>query len=206
MQIKDPDGDAGRIKDGLLHTRSVGFSEQRYQSEVQGNAYQTFGTTADVGGGTHPILLLVNDDTTGLVLVVTYIRVLAVNIATTGAFGAGTYFTVGFDQTRNANGTVVTPVNKNRSSGKAAQVTAYSGGDLAGAGTELTLSGTEVVSDRHYPEANLKEHVWRKEGSIILTQGKSICLKLVTDFTTGYAYGRISFVMAKKFPTITPVS
>jgi hypothetical protein len=180
---------------------AVGFSEQRFQSELKGNAYQVWGTTADAAAAEQALLFLQNDDNTGLILVVTYIRLLAINLATTGSFGAGTYFTVGFDQSRTSDGTVVTPVNMNRSSGKTATVTAYSSGDLAGAGTALVLSpaANAAVADRHYPEANLKELRYEKQGSIVLTEGKSITLSLVTDFTTGYAYGRISFVMAKPF-------
>jgi hypothetical protein len=184
----------------LAHTLAVGFAEQRFQSEIKGTAFQVWGTTADVAAAENPLLFLQNDDTTGKILVVTYIRMVAINLATTGAFGAGTYFTVGFDQSRTSGGTAVTPVNMNRSSGKIASVTAYSSGDLAGAGTAVVLSpaANAAVSDRHYPEGNLKELVYRKEGSIILAQGKSITLSLVTDFTAGYAYGRIAFVMADR--------
>lgn len=200
--LNDPNGTPQRVNaDRLAHGLSVGFAEQRFQSEVKGNAYQVWGTTADVAAAENPLLFLQNADNTGLILVVTYIRLLAISLVTTGAFGAGTYFTVGFDQSRTSDGTAVVPVNMNRSSGKTATVTAYSSGDLAGAGTAVVLSpsANAVVSDRHYPEANLKELRYEKNGSIVLTEGKSITLSLVTSFTTGYAYGRISFVMAKPF-------
>lgn len=200
--VNDPNGAPQHVDaDGLAHALSVDISEQRFQSEVRGSAFQVWGTTADAAAAENPLLFLQNDDNNGLLLVVTYIRLLAVNLGTAGAFGTGTYFTVGFDQSRTSDGTAVVPVNMNRSSGKTATVTAYSSGDLAGAGTAVVLSpaANAAVSDRHYPSANLVELAYQKEGSIVLTEGKSITLSLVTDFTAGYAYGRISFIMATPF-------
>ena len=200
--VNDPNGAPQHVdSDGLAHALSVGFSEQRFQSEVTGNAYQVWGTTADVAAAENPLLFLKNTDNKGLILIIAYIRLLAIDLVTAGAFGAGTYFTVGFDQSRTSDGTQVTPVNMNRSSGRTATVEAYSSGDLAGAGTPVVLSpsANAAVSDRHYPSANLVELRYQKEGSIVLTEGKSITLSLVTDFTAGHAYGRISFVMSTPF-------
>ena len=197
--VNDPSGTYQEVdKHHQAHTLATMLSEQRFYSEIEGNSFQVWGTTADVGGAETPMLFLQNADNAGKILVVSYIRVAALNLGTTGSFGPTTYFTLGFDQTYTSDGTAVVPVNMNRSSGRTATVTAYSGGDLAGAGTQLVLAPTAnvAVSDRHYPKVSLEEHVWQKEGSIVLTEGKSITISLVTDFTAGYAYGRISFIMA----------
>lgn len=191
--VNGPSGTYQEVdKHHQAHTLATTISEQRFYSEVEGNAFQVWGISDDASGAEQPVLYLKNTDNTGKILVVTYIRCVALNLATTGSFGPTTYFTVGFDQVYASAGTAVVPVNLNRSSGKTATVEAYSG-----AGTlVLSPAANAAVADRHYPKVGLEEHVWVKEGSIVLTEGKSITLSLVTDFTTGTCYGRISFMMA----------
>ena len=190
--VNDPNGEFQKVdSNNQAHVLSVELSEQRFHSEVEGNAYQVWGISDDASGAEQPVLFLKNTDTTGKILVITYIRCIALNLATTGSFGPTTYFTVGFDQAFASDGTAVVPINLNRSSGRTATVEAYSGAST------LVLAPTAniAVCDRHYPEASMKEHVWTKKGSMVLTQGKSITLSLVTDFTTGTCYARISFMM-----------
>ena len=194
--VNDPDGQHQTVDgDHLAHSLAVGFSEQRFQSEVKGEAYQVWGISDDASGAEQPVLFLKNIDTTGKILIVMYIRCIALNLATTGSFGPTTYFTVGFDQAFASAGTAVVPINMNRSAGHTATVEAYSGASTL----VLAPTANAAVADRHYPEASMKEHVWRKEGSIVLKQGRSITLSMVTDFTTGTCYGRISFIMAEPF-------
>ncbi len=192
--VNGPNGTPQTVDgDNNAHVLATNFSEQRFQSEVNGRAYQVWGISDDASGAEQPILFLRNTDTDDKVLIVTYIRCVALNLGTTGSFGPTTYFTVGFDQTYGSAGTAVVPVNMNRSSGRTANVQAYSGASTL----VLAPTANAAVSDRHYPKVSLEEHVWRKEGSVVLTQGQSITVSLVTDFTVGTCYARISFLMAQ---------
>lgn len=174
-------------KEGNLATRAVVHELQHYYSREKGQVYQVIGDSASITSGTNTLLHIRNDSTTHA-MVVSYVRMQAVDLAGgTVPPAVGTYFQMGFGTTYTSGGTAVTPVNTNNSSGNTAGVTAYDG--------KPTVGGTFVEIDRWYPDSDADEQTYNKHGSVILGKNDALEIRLVTDNTSGTGYCRITFAM-----------
>ena len=186
-----------RIKDGTglsysakvdssnrLTTAAVTTSGQSYFSRINEDAYQVWGQV-NIDTSSTPILYLENTSS-NKDLVVTYIRVATAGAADTNP---NAYFAIMADCEYVSGGAVVTPINMNVGSARAAEALCYSGS------TALTLtSGNEI--DRNF-EANTTQ-VYNKEGSLILKTGASMCIHHIGSTVSGVAYARISFYYKNK--------
>ena len=172
--------------DKLLGALSVTTPPQFYISCAKKQAYQVNYVHTISGAGTETVFHFANNDA-NRDAVFTYIRLQPINLATTGAFGSGTYFLLKEGQTVSSGGTAVTPVNMNFGSNNTASVTVTA--------NNPTLAGTATEFDRWYPGANLEMLAFNKEGSLIVPQNANMTIKIVTDFTSGSVIARASFVM-----------
>lgn len=190
MEIRISNHDDGTIAgvtpENQLKVEAENLPLQHYVSRVNQNAYQVWGTATPVNG-TVTVLHIKNTDPNNYA-VVTYIRVGAIGLAGgTAPPAAANYFEIAFDRTVSSGGTAVTAVNVNRSSGKTALITATHNGP--------TMTGTAVVSDRHYLQAQGDETVHTKAGSMILGLNDTLEVRFISDNTSGTLYSRITFLM-----------
>lgn len=174
-------------KDGDLATRAIVHELQHHHSREEGQVYQLIGDDVTIASGTNTLLHIRNDSSTHAV-VISYIRMQAVDLAGgTTPPSINTYFQLGFGTTYTSGGTAVTAVNVNRTSGNTANITAYD--------NTPTVGGTFVEADRWYPSGDGDEQVYNKHGSIILGKNDTLEIRLVTDNTSGTGYCRITFTM-----------
>jgi len=170
---------------GQINVVSLSRAPQFAVSLTDGRSYQVQGDFASVNNSTHTVLSLQNTSSTKWV-VVTYIRMQFLDFAGgTAVPDVATYWDLGFGRSRSSGGTEVTPVNMNQASGNVASVTTYD--------NNPTMTGTFTEIDRHYVKEEGEEHVFRKEGSVILGNQNSLELRITSDHTSGVAQARISF-------------
>jgi len=173
-------------KDNELVTVAHTEPLQHVLSIRDGEAYQVLGDTGSVTNTTQVILHIQNTSSTKL-LVATYIRVQAIDLAGGTALPSGqTFWQIGFGTTVSSGGAARTPTNLNRTSGNTADVTALSTPTIAGTFTEI---------DRYYSLSSEEMEVFNKQGSIVLGKNDTLDIRLTTDHTSGIAYARCTFVM-----------
>lgn len=172
---------------GQLLTQSESLSLQHFISRYDGQSYQWQFEDTGIQSATNVVGLITNNSTT-LSMVISYIRLQAVDLAGGTAIPSiNAYWSLNFDETYASGGAAGTaPVNLNRQSGKAADVTVYD--------TNPTLAGTAVEFDRLYVSSEGQDS-FSKDGAVILGAGDSMSIKLVADNTSGLAYGRVTFMM-----------
>lgn len=188
ITIKNPgSGDQAAVtRANQLLVQSENLSLQHWVSRFEENAYQAEFFDTGIGNGTNVVAFLQNTSPTRK-MVITFMRLQAVDLAGGTAIpSANTYFELGFDQTYTSGGSAVTPVNMNRGTGNTADVLAYD--------TNPTLAGTFASFDRNYV-SDEDQQTYNKEGSVILDTNDSLIVRLVTDHTSGTAYGRITFML-----------
>ena len=178
---------AGVTNENQLKTLAVTHSIQHHNSRVEGNAYQAVGEFGAINNATHTVLHISNLSSS-LDLVVTYLRLNVLGLTGGTALpDIATYFQIGFGATVDTGGTLITPVNMNQSSGKAAPVIATD--------NNPTMAGTFIEIDKWYSEGQGVENTYYKDGSIVLGVGETISVRVTSDHTTGLAYARMSFIM-----------
>jgi len=175
---------AGVTKENQLKTRAEMHALQFHTSFVNGDAYQVIHTDTGITAEDSTVLHIKNTSATKL-LAVTYVRVMDLGSVTTHAVGH--HFTLGVGDTVASGGDSITPVNVNQGSGKVAEVTVTA---------DPTEGDTFTEIDRVYTVAG-EQNVWRKEGSVILSQGDTFSVKRLST-GTGAATVRVSFVMLDK--------
>jgi len=172
---------------GQLKTISEVHSIQHHVSRIHSLVFQTLDTYASVGNTTQTILHLKNDNS-DKTMVVTFVRMQAVNLAGGTALPSiNTYFQIGFGETYTSGGTALTPINMDNSSGNASSVTVY--------GDAPTVGGTFTEFDRWYIESDSKMITFDKQGSVLLGKNNTMSIRLVTDHTSGTAYARVTFLL-----------
>ena len=183
-------GKTGRITGAnRVTTLALQVPHQMHVALVKEQAYQVQGS-ASPNNNTEGLLHLKNTSES-LYLIITYIRAQFYDFAGgTAVPNAATYFDYGHGQTYTSGGTAATPINTNAGSSNAAAVTAY---DSSAA--SLVMGGTFSSLDTYHVKEEAEMVVWRKEGSIVITPGKTFTLRITTDHTSGVAYGRVSFLM-----------
>jgi hypothetical protein len=191
FQIEDGRGKgliAAVTEGGQLLVKSENHPLQQHYSEMDGQAYQVVGDiVAGVGGAATFNVLHITNISATMKLNVTYIRLQIVDADATMP-DDGTYFQIGVGHTYTSGGTIVTPVNVNRTSGNTADANCYD--------NNPTTDGTFTEIDRYYPTGDGDTVTYNKEGSVILGLNDTIGIRCVTGDGTavGTAYARISFI------------
>jgi len=188
--ISDGEGggtSAGVNKENQLLVLAVDHTQRHHLSRVFGDAYQIIGEFAAVNNATHTVLHVINN-TTAKFFVVDSIRVQTAGLTGgTAPPDPATFFEVGFGRTVASGGSIVTPVNLNRSSGQAADITVVD--------NNPTMAGTFIASDKWYVSGDGQEHFYDKEEAIIVGIGKTMEIRVTTDNTAGSVYAKIGFLM-----------
>jgi hypothetical protein len=166
-----------------LKVISVSFPVQQHASYDEGKANQLLGVTTIAGAGTYNVLHLKNNSDTDD-MIFTFMRPAVQGLAG-GTIGSATYIELAFGGTYSAGGTVVLPVNMNRTSGVVSDITAYTGNP--------TITGTLVPFDYWHPETVTDNFVYNKNGTVILGKNDTMTVRLITDHTTGQARVRLSY-------------
>lgn len=185
MRIEDGTGQgsvAQVTKKNELRIRGAAVPIQHAAAE-EGLSFQSLSIDV-VAAGAEVVHLLQNDDDENN-LVVTYIRVQAVDLAggTAPPDGAN-YFSISKGEVYDSGGTELDEVNCNFGAAKASGAVIYN--------NDPTLAGIAEELDRWYVEAQAKELVYVKEGSIIITPGQALAIKFTTD-NAGITKTRISY-------------
>jgi hypothetical protein len=167
--------------------RSESHALQHHASHINKQAYQVIGDFLAINNDTFNLLQICNDNASKD-MVITYIRVQALDLAGGTALPAKeTYFQLGFNTEYTSGGTEVIPININRGSGNTSDVTCYD--------NNPTVTGTFLEADRWYVESDGKMMTFNKEGAVIIPPGKTFNIRITSDHTSGIAYARCSFVM-----------
>lgn len=190
VKIEDNAGASWGLKVTENHQALVQAESQELQHFVSfqnGQVYQVIGGTDDVVSGTNTLLHIRNDSST-LKAIVTFIRLQVPPVvdATPTLPGVGTYFQLGRDTLRASGGVGVEPVNMNFSSGNVADLTAFK--------DQVTVSGAFSEFDRWYP--NHEQHVFNKQGSIVMGLNDTLEIRLVSDQAAlTAAYCRVTIML-----------
>ena len=182
LQIEDGTGSGQlvEVSDNRLRAFAVNVSLTNHLSLEQAN--QTVFTvvgTAVIVSGTTVVLHVINNDPSDM-LVIDRVAVQAIPSIISGpgsAPSSGTYFSLGYGRTVTSGGTVVTPINLNRTATKVANVTATS--------SNPNMTGTFVES-----------HRW-------LVQGSGAAFELITPASNDIILGRANTVEIQYNSTIT---
>ena len=189
IQIQDGKGrgfSAGVTPDNQLTVQSENHPHQHHESAVNGQVYQASYIMTGLSASATTNVLHIKNNSSVRSLCVTFIRLSNILAGTLPAAAAN--FEIGFGQTYTSGGTLVTPVQVNRGSGNVADATVY--------GNNPTLGGTFERLDYHTIKASGDDHVYNKEGSVILSQNKTMTIRVNTDTgNTGQAYARVTFMM-----------
>ena len=172
---------------GQLLVQAENLSLQHYISRYNGQAHQTIFQDTGLTNKTN-VVGHIKNNSSFLSLVVTYIRLQIPVVAGGTALGGNVanYWSLNFGKTYSSGGTAASAVNMNRSSGNAADITAYQG--------DPVLAGTAKEFDRLYVSDNGQES-YNKEGSLILGPNDTLDLSFTTDNTSGTAYARLTYMM-----------
>ena len=184
---------AAVTRENQLFVQSENHPHQHHESAVNGQVYQVnyFITSGISASATTNVLFIKNLAATRN-LCVTYERMKAILAGTLP--DAGCYFEIGFGQTYTSGGTELSATQTNRSSANQADILAY--------GNNPTLGGSFERLDLELIKASGDPIVFNKEGSVILSQNKTMTVRLVTATGhTGSAYARVTFMMIDKDET-----
>ncbi len=180
-------GKLAKVSDERLRTFSVSSSLTNHISSEQEN--QTVFTaigTATVVSGTTVLLHIINNDPSDL-LVVDRVMIQAAGLGGTLPL-SGTYFSLGYGRTVTSGGTSITPVNLNRTSTNAADVTATS--------SNPNMTGTFVESHRWIVQSNGQafEFINAASDDIILGRSNTVEIQLNSN-TSGNILTVFKFFM-----------
>ena len=173
--------------EGQIRVVSEGHSLQHHVSRGFGLSFQVIGSSTHTGGSgsdTYTVLHIQNTSS-NLWLVVTYIRVQAI-LAVTG--DENDYFSLGFGTEYSLGGSDATPANMNRQSGNAAAATCKQSLD----DDPITVTGTFTEFDRWYTDG-ISMTTFNKEGSLILGQNNTLESR-ITTIQDGTFYTRVTFM------------
>ena len=188
FQLEDGTGTGNRAtvnSENRLLTTAINHELQHHMSFYDGQVYQVIGDHNLTSSGTKPILHITNTDP-DKDLTVSYMRVQYPD--STSVIDMDTYFQLGFGREYVSNGSIVTPVNMNASSGNDAIVECHSSNPV--------LSGSFNELDRWYCDKSMM--TFNKHGSLVLGLGNSMEWRLVTNQTSGLAYVRVTMMMMNK--------
>ena len=177
---------AAVTSENQLFVQSENHPHQHHESAVSGQVYQAGYVMTGLSASATTNILHIKNNSATRNLCVTYIRLSNILAGTLPAASAN--FELGFGMTYASGGSVVTPVQVNRGSGNVADTLVY--------GNNPTLTGTFERLDYKTIKASGDEATYNKEGSVILTQGKTLTIRINTDTgNTGQAYARVTFMM-----------
>ena len=190
LQIEDGTGTGQlvEVSDNRLRAFAVGVSLTNHISLEQDNqtVFTALGTSTVVSGTT-VLLHIINNDPSNL-LVVDRVVVQSAGLGGTLPL-SGTYFSLGYNRTVTSGGTVLTPVNLNRTATKVANVTATSGNP--------NMTGTFLESHRWLVQANgvAFELITPESNDILLGRSNTIEVQLNSN-TSGNILTIFKFFMA----------
>lgn len=180
---------AGVTKDGQLRVQAEIHELQHEISTKFGRVFQAIGT-ASLASGTVTALHIRNDDPDRNIII-SFERMAVVGASGGTAFpNASNYFSIRFNRTVSSGGSAVTPVNVNRTSGRAAVATVTQGAP--------TLAGTALEFDRWHPNKDGDREVFNKQGSVVLGLNDTLEVSFVGNHTSGTAYARVTFMFLEE--------
>jgi hypothetical protein len=184
LNIEDGTGKGYLVKvnsDNEISAESVVHELQHHISRNKAEVYQVIGGSSNITAGVNTLLHITNNSS-NLHIVVSYIRLQVPELDGTSVINFETYFQLGTGTEYLSNGTEAGIVNMNFSSGNVADLSAYK--------NKPSLLGSFTEFDRWYPDTSMM--TFNKSGSIIMSRGDSLEVRLVTDQLSGVAYCRIT--------------
>ena len=188
MKIESGTGNgfyAGVDNENRLRTAAVTLPRQHYVSKVDQKNFQVIGEATPVNGTVN--VLHIRNSTPDETFSVTYIRLANVDLTTTSA--ATEYFTIEGGYSYSSGGTATDPINTYMGSPSVSGGVFYEG--------DPTLTGTGLVLDKHYPDAETSEHSFTKDGSLVIPPGQTLTIRYTGTGVAGSVYARVSFYASK---------
>jgi hypothetical protein len=165
-----------------LETRSVTASVQHVASLERSHAYQVK-TEMDVTA-TEQNCLLIQNSSTIRTLIVTFIRVETIGVASANE---NAYFKIKLGGKYSSGGTSLTPVNVNSGAAQVADGVFYDGNSSA-----IVTSGTYSDIDKTWKASN-DLVTYNKEGAVCLTKDESLLITHKGSTAAGKLIARVSF-------------
>jgi hypothetical protein len=176
---------AGVDSDNRLLTAAFNIPFPHLIAKDYQKTFVVKGTSSTITTGADYSVLYLGNNTEDKVFVIN--RGILQAIVTGPTFpSAGEYFKLEMDSDYSAGGTVVTPVNLSSGSSVTSGATCYE--------SSFTLTGSPVVADVLYPQANGVMMDFQMEGGLILLPGKSMSIAFTSGAgTAGFAKASVYF-------------